>query len=819
MATQASENFVQQLYVAYYGRPADSAGLQYWAERADEQGQGAIVNAFGESQEFQEEFGDLSNEALVNNLYQQLFSRDADESGLAYYTGVLESGEKSLSEIALTISNAAQGSDMEVRDARVEAADAYTAKAGDNYDVDVAQNLLQGIDATDTQADLEAALAQVENLPTQSGGDGQTFTLTAGADQLTGTAGDDTFLATGLSLSSLDTIDGGAGVDTLRIEANAVGNTGYPELTSIEAVEIVGASAGSLNNVNVNELSADLETLNFTRVDEGAPLTVSGLTEAQTVNVTQRDTDGNGTLATSTVTTNVANGSTVKLGVNASNVALTTAVAASNSADAVDTLNLTTTGESTVAVTNAADLRTVTVNASDELDLTLANLGDTGSVEEDGAVTVDASASTGDIDLDLAGSDQVSSVTLGAGDDTLSAADVDLSDGDVTLAGGEGRDTLTLASTQDVTNLYNANSATVSGFEVLDISGLSGTLNNGTLTNAGFEALEISDADGGTVEGLTEETSVTLQDSDFKAGVTADPSATPPVVGVAESGRDTITLDVNGAADDDDASFGFTVMGRDGANAGYDVTVDEVENVSVQTVDADADTYQMTDLDLSADAVKTLSISGAEAVSFNGSSLTTLESIDLSGVTADSDADAGEYASEILGLEDGVSVTGSANADKISAAIDGEVEAGAGDDYINVDNSATVTGGEGDDTFNLSTYTNDVSATNFATITDFEEGDVIDFGTAVDGFEETTVTTAPGVTATFQDYLDEAASGSTVGQVNYFEFDGNSYLVQDNAAGATFSATDGDLLVELTGSVDLTGLQAVSNGSSQVEIA
>ncbi|OHZ01526.1 DUF4214 domain-containing protein [Salinicola sp. MIT1003] len=168
MATQASLDFVQQLYVAYYGRPAESEGLQYWADRADEEGQGSIVNAFGESQEFQDSYGDLSNEELVNNLYQQLFSRDADDAGLEYYTGVLTSGEKTLSEIALTISNAAQGSDRVVLNTKVQAADYYTDNAP-SYDADSAKSLLAGIDNVNTGADFDAVVGQIDDLQNVSG--------------------------------------------------------------------------------------------------------------------------------------------------------------------------------------------------------------------------------------------------------------------------------------------------------------------------------------------------------------------------------------------------------------------------------------------------------------------------------------------------------------------------------------------------------------------------------------------------------------------------------------------------------------------------
>ena len=52
MATQESLDRVQQLYVAYYGRPADQEGQEYWADRLDAEGEGAIINAFGNSEEY-----------------------------------------------------------------------------------------------------------------------------------------------------------------------------------------------------------------------------------------------------------------------------------------------------------------------------------------------------------------------------------------------------------------------------------------------------------------------------------------------------------------------------------------------------------------------------------------------------------------------------------------------------------------------------------------------------------------------------------------------------------------------------------------------
>ena len=77
------------------------------------------------------------NATLVDNIFQQAFGRPADPEGLAYYTGVLANGEKTLAEIATTIINAAGGIDAQTFNARVEAAAAYTAEFGSAADYDL----------------------------------------------------------------------------------------------------------------------------------------------------------------------------------------------------------------------------------------------------------------------------------------------------------------------------------------------------------------------------------------------------------------------------------------------------------------------------------------------------------------------------------------------------------------------------------------------------------------------------------------------------------------------------------------------------------
>ncbi len=116
------ETRVVNAYIAYYGRVPDAAGLAWWAETLASQGGdlSSIMQAFGTSQEFENQFGDLSTEDLVNNLYLQAFAREADTAGLQWYLGEIEAGRMSLQTAALQILDGAQNDDLSVVQNRVQ---------------------------------------------------------------------------------------------------------------------------------------------------------------------------------------------------------------------------------------------------------------------------------------------------------------------------------------------------------------------------------------------------------------------------------------------------------------------------------------------------------------------------------------------------------------------------------------------------------------------------------------------------------------------------------------------------------------------------
>jgi hypothetical protein len=180
---QAYESQVQEMYVAYYGRPGDPGGIDFWAQQLEQQGGnlGAIIDAFGNSDEYLEQFGSLSHESLVNNIFQQLFSRDADPGGLEFYVSSLQNGERSLASIALDVSNGVPGGseDAAILANKLQLADYFTESVqvldvsygGDQ--VDDAQELLAAVGASQASLDsaLDATLPLVSAFPPNSAED------------------------------------------------------------------------------------------------------------------------------------------------------------------------------------------------------------------------------------------------------------------------------------------------------------------------------------------------------------------------------------------------------------------------------------------------------------------------------------------------------------------------------------------------------------------------------------------------------------------------------------------------------------------------
>ncbi len=82
-----------RLYRAFLNRDPDVAGSKYWIDTArlganpDDMSWG-----FARSAEFQAKYGELSNEAFLAVLYQNMLGRPGEPAGVAYWLGEMENG-------------------------------------------------------------------------------------------------------------------------------------------------------------------------------------------------------------------------------------------------------------------------------------------------------------------------------------------------------------------------------------------------------------------------------------------------------------------------------------------------------------------------------------------------------------------------------------------------------------------------------------------------------------------------------------------------------------------------------------------------------
>jgi hypothetical protein len=82
---------VSRLYLAYFLRIPDSAGLEFWInEKLSGKTLSEISDSFADSTEFQNTYGSLNNSDFVDLVYSNLFDREADSAGFAYWTGQLD---------------------------------------------------------------------------------------------------------------------------------------------------------------------------------------------------------------------------------------------------------------------------------------------------------------------------------------------------------------------------------------------------------------------------------------------------------------------------------------------------------------------------------------------------------------------------------------------------------------------------------------------------------------------------------------------------------------------------------------------------------
>lgn len=528
MAVADYYTVVQQLYVAYYGRPADTGALTNFATALNDAGveatmEGvkqaygtsaavkAVVDFFGNAPEAVTLYGSGTVESLVFAIYQNVLNRVPDAEGFKFWCDEINAGRVTRAKAAIDImagarvNTSAQGLvDKATVDAKITVAVNFTAAittqnatyAGDDAAAAARAMLKSVTSTTDTtafQSTINSTLAAITNP-----GAGETFTLTTSttADVLVGTAKNDTFVGVDSATASADTYSNADQVldqsttdnDTynLSLVANAT-----PNATNVENVNVTFAVVnGSNPQLNASALTG-VKVLTVT----GTDVTVGGASIAgdKDVDVTALNASKVAKVVAGAGTVDVTIAQATKAGVvvDASTATGTIAVtgATALSADAA-------TGTVTVTALGVAaeNTKTVTVDAAKASSVSIAAAG---ADKFSGEITVNAAAATTVTVANATTSTSTGAVTVNAAkattvtiDDAAHGATVKASTANTAAA------TITVNGIDDTGATVVAGTGTTTQALTIELGGSTGANDTAAVSAAGVVTLDVAKTTG-----------------------------------------------------------------------------------------------------------------------------------------------------------------------------------------------------------------------------------------------------------------------------------------------------------------------------------
>nr|WP_320115708.1 hypothetical protein [uncultured Desulfuromonas sp.] len=674
--------------------------------------------------------------------------------------------------------------------------------------------------------------------------EGETFTLTTGIDDFTGTAGNDTFIAEDVDVSgtqvqtfkALDSIDGGDGTDTFTIydQTSAISAT-TANVANVETVNVKGAAAVTVTSTGWT----GLESLNVQQAGGAVTLTAASTTDVTATGLGDfATTIASGKSATVTQKMDAAGDSIVIDKVGDVTVTATDSAAAAGGIAIGGTtavtgeVNVTSTSADIVGGTGAVAMDTIAVTGGTTVNVTqdansvsgdVATAAIVTDVVTQGAVTVIGGNAT--TTVNVVQDDQVTAKAAAAGVDavkqTQTVTFTAMGKGDdVTVNGltftaskaltaqevAQAFENLTAADTQDdggpTANGYYTGSFNTLAFTSGAAEGATVTLSEVTAgTNAALVATAFTDAGGDS----------TITAAPTVAAGVAGVAKTPAVTGVAGVVNGAVVIDDNATASITD----ITVDGYSaGATLGGGAPLDALTSLTLKNSGAGGATV---DTDSTGSLALTLDdVDGTVNLDTGGATLTGL-TINTEGVASTGAITAAAATSVTINAEANLSgastftaatafdINGSAKVDLTGATtnaatletINAADNTGGVTVVLGATNAVAFTGGSGKDSLTLG---------NTAIAT----GDNIDMGAGDD-----TLAIAAGTTATtivgsvtggdgtdtlsmgYADAINTALSASTAFDAEVLGFE--RLLISD-------VATDNDAASTTTFTVDLANL-------------
>ncbi len=542
-----SAELIHQMYIAYYQRPADPAGLIYWQDQLNTNGGGeagwnAVAAAFANAAESSALYGNQTLGQKISAIYLAAFERAASADEVAYW----EASGFNAAQIGFAIVNGAQNDDLSTVTKKVDYAEAFVSTldpagtgvgpfAFQYVDPSLGRGLMDVI-TKDSDVSAATVSSQVSStLPTLV-----TVNLTSGADTVTPTANaaEEINAALGGSSPSLgrtDTIDGGSAQDTINV--------------AMDGNFLLGFSSGTMKDVEIVNLAATAssvtpKTFNFT-----------GASGIETINV------------------------------GAGNAP----IIVSNISDTGLTLNLS--GQSTGAFDVGFATGTISGSGS-SLTVGLTDVGSTGtnvSLTANLITEMDLVSYGTDNHIDLSGSvNDIKNISVsGAGDlviagvpSTASGFTAASAGGDVTLTVDTDSNTVMLASGQTITGGAGFDSLSIqgSGIAATASTGIEELIFDGASTEAIVRATGMAGLNTLTYSGNSSASVSGLQDQALTVNAILDGAGQQVVV--SSSGTLAVNLNANptqvALANRTDNDFDFKAT----TTAGIDITVGSYTSAS-----------------------------------------------------------------------------------------------------------------------------------------------------------------------------------------------------------------------------------------------
>lgn len=683
-STLTPQQQITAIYVAYYDRAPDPAGLQFWVDQLNGgRSLELIATDFSGAAETIEKYPFFdapdvaSGEVFINAIYNNLFGRAPDEAGRDFWTNQLESGSTPVGEIILAIFEGAQdtaeGDDLSTVQNKIAAGldwatDAAEAGVGTSTNLiaeevdgelvvnnqaafDSATSILDGVTGDPaTVADAAATTdAFFGNL------DAETFTLTAGLDALVGTDSNDTFNAQfdangDVTLTDFDNLDGGEGTDTLNARLNGDNPGGFftppsPAVEDLELsnIEIVNLRLEDGSTVDLDE-STGIEQIWNDRSEDGADLTVQSINDDAVLGFREVNSD-----ITATFNEGAVADGAVDVALMGSGEAPSTAGFTDNNSEGAVNLNVTVDDAVTAVNLNATgdmsriDLVNVAGSSEDVTDLNISGDADlfvnvAGMAGPAGEIQNITSTSTGDMVIVAGGDTQgdtagdIRTVTLGAGNNRY-----------VTNAAGlDGNDLIDLGAGTNEFELHFGGAENADDLDAVDGDGAS---NNDVVAAvnaaAGVSTLIIDTWTGS--DDVNMDASFFTGVNDFVFNDTHDGAANVQgtldgsisVTGVENDDTFTVAIDLAGAASFE-AETGATDL-----NLTAQGDIGSIVTTDIETVNLNLDTTTDFTTALDIEEGTTVLVTGEDtaSVSIDLDTLADDTTVDLSGLMTDGQID------------------------------------------------------------------------------------------------------------------------------------------------------------------------------------